>query len=649
MVVMKYDTYFQIDIENIKNCLFLKKKVMRSTTLLVICIALLAPFPLFSQNCRKTELNTRSFEFKVQAPHIETGWYPEWLQYTGGKKILPDSLPSQEKLAHKYFKSGFSGAMHEDTRSTDVSNFRGPLPEQAQARYFHVLEKGSDFSGMCPAFEFINDTTVVTMSFGRSTTSLVLLRVTDTIRLLDALEIPGRGNSVWELIGKKGRDKIFHNTAGGAYSYLSKRDYMYIPGANNTILKIKIGNERFIREDMTTFDITKQIAAGNYLDETIKGKEKLNVLTALMPSIYGNIWFTSRHGIVGLLRTSELDRDSCATIYATYIGLMAGIEKIKAHYQKDFTSEGDMEKYRNIEQLSPEGVEKFKEIFMSDPGTREEIQNSFSVGMDGIFIVTNYALYKLRFNEEKKVIELDPEWVDNYKEGELIYSNDHKVKPGQLNNGSGTTPTLVDTRFVAICDNDADRVNLCVFDRTTGDQIFKYKLFDEKGAAVENSVVAYANSLIVGNTYGYMDPFLQNPTAGGIMRFDYNEEKKTFERTPNWPAGTMYDCKSATPKLSTPNGLIYVYNRSDSAMNGHYDWQVTAIDYRTGLRVFYLKPYFNKGEFDDNISFLLKWGSLGSKNYDQKVFNNIWGTFTFGPGNSFYIGTYRGFLKVYSD
>ena len=248
-------------------------------------------YPFFSE-LPKTELGTKVFNFKVQSPHVETGWYPEWLQYTGGKKVLPDSLPSQEKLDHKYFKAGFSGAMHEDTRSTDVSNFKGPLPNRTQARYFHVLQKGSDFSGMCPAFEFINDTTLVTMSFGRSTTTLVLLRVTDTIQLLDAIEIPGRGSKVWELIGKKGRDKIFHNTAGGAYSYLSKRDYMYIPGADNTILKIKIGNDRFVKEDMTTFDIKKQIAAGDYYDETLKEKDKLNVLTDLMPSIYGNIWFT---------------------------------------------------------------------------------------------------------------------------------------------------------------------------------------------------------------------------------------------------------------------------------------------------------------------------------------------------------------------
>jgi hypothetical protein len=378
-------------------------------------------------------------------------------------------------------------------------------------------------------------------------------------------------------------------------------------------------------------------------------KESMNVLTALMPDLDGNIWFTSRHGIVGLLHRSEISGDSCMRVYATYIGVMAGVEKIKSDYREELAYAGGLENFRSINDLTQESLQKFKDYFMSDPDTREEIQNSFSVGMDGVFIVTNYALYKLRFNEENQIIELDPEWQDNFRNGELIYENDHQVKPGQLNNGSGTTPTLVDTRFVAICDNDTSRVNLCIFDRKTGDLVFKYKLFDERGAAVENSVVAYENSLIVGNTYGYLDPFKPNPTAGGIMRFDYNEIRKTFERVENWPAAGQFDIKSATPKLSTPNGLVYIYNRADEPVNDHFDWQVTAIDFRTGRRVFYVKPYFKKGDFDDNINFLLKWGSLGMKNYDRKVFNNIWGTFTFGPGNSFYIGTYRGFLRITSD
>ena len=133
------------------------------------------------------------------------------------------------------------------------------------------------------------------------------------------------------------------------------------------------------------------------------------------------------------------------------------------------------------------------------------------------------------------------------------------------------------------------------------------------------------------------------------MRFDFNEDKGVFELAPDWPLSGTYDCKTATPKLSTPVGMMYVYNRSDKDYQGHYDWQITGIDYITGLRVFYIRPFFEKGDFGDNINFLLKWGSLGSRHYERKVFNNIWGTFTFGPDNSFYIGAYRGFIRVSSN
>jgi len=45
------------------------------------------------------------------------------------------------------------------------------------------------------------------------------------------------------------------------------------------------------------------------------------------------------------------------------------------------------------------------------------------------------------------------------------------------------------------------------------------------------------------------------------------------------------------------------------------------------------------------------WSALPSArgNYDRKVFNNIWGTFTFGPDNTVYLGAYRGFLRFWSD
>lgn len=603
----------------------------------------------FAQDCSNEVMEPAEFKFITQTAQFEIGWYDEWLEHTDGKKVLPAPLPEQEKWSHPYMKYGLPSAMHEDSYSSDVSNLPGPLPENVKAQYFHVLQKKGGFSGMCPAFDFVNDSTMVTLSFGRENTTLLLLHVTDTIEVLDQIEVPGRGTKVMELMGKKGREKIFHNTAGGAYSYLSDKDHYYIPGANNNILRIQIKDRKFEDEIIESTNIKQQIDAGDLVDEHLSEKDKMNLLTALMPDIHGNIWFTSRHGIVGMIHRDDLTKEGCMKVYASYIGFFGTIDKINTHFDSHFKSFEDIELFREIEKYTPEFKEKFREAFMTTEDTREEIQNSFSIGKDGVYIVSNYALYKLHFNEENKRIELDPKWVEAYKTGDLVYANDRKVKPGQLNAGSGTTPTLMDDRFVAICDNDSLQVNLCIYSQETGLLVSKHKLFTNAGAAVENSVVAYGNSLIVANTYGYEDPFKDNITPGGIMRFDYNETKGIFELVENWPASGIYDCKTATPKLSTPLGMMYVYNRSNDDYNGHYDWQITAIDFITGLRVFYIKPYFKKGHFGDNISFLLKWGSLGSKHYDRKVFNNIWGTFTFGPDNSFYIGAYRGFIRVSSN
>lgn len=80
----------------------------------------------------------------------------------------------------------------------------------------------------------------------------------------------------------------------------------------------------------------------------------------------------------------------------------------------------------------------------------------------------------------------------------------------------------------------------------------------------------------------------------------------------------------------------------------HRDWQLTAVDFRTGWRVFSIKGTFDAKEFDDNVSGLVKRVTLGKPHYDRKVFNNIWGTFSFGPDNSIFIGTYRGYVRFSS-
>ena len=78
---------------------------------------------------------------------------------------------------------------------------------------------------------------------------------------------------------------------------------------------------------------------------------------------------------------------------------------------------------------------------------------------------------------------------------------------------------------MAIVDNGPESVHLNVFRQDDGALVSKLPLFEPGKGAVENSVVAYKDHLIVGNTYGYYDPFKENDTAGGIMRFDYDEAK----------------------------------------------------------------------------------------------------------------------------
>jgi len=82
--------------------------------------------------------------------------------------------------------------------------------------------------------------------------------------------------------------------------------------------------------------------------------------------------------------------------------------------------------------------------------------------------------------------------------------------------------------------------------------------------------------------------------------------------------------------------------------DGHHDWQITAVDFHTGWRVFSIKGYFEGDDFNDNVSGIVKRKTLGKDDYGRKVFNNIWGTFSFGPRNSIFIGTYRGYVRFSS-
>ncbi|MGA9270695.1 MAG: hypothetical protein WBV45_08740, partial [Lutimonas sp.] len=575
-------------------------------------------------------------------------------EYHNDSVVYPDALDPLVKWKHPFMKEGLPSAMHEDSYASDISNLQGPVPENAKVQYFQVKEKGDEFSGMCPSFAFIDEYTMVTLSFGRKNTTLLLLDIRDTINVIDAIKIPGRGHKAMELASKKARMALFRNTSGGAYFFLSKDNEVIIPGPEYSIFYIPIENKKFVRNKTVSYDILEEIEKGDIFVDGISDEEGRNKLTAVMPDAQGNIWYTSKMGVIGVIDLDGFkkgdfeDKGLCPKTYSFYIGGFGLLKKIEHFFGKKYERLEDVEFFR--EGMSDaEYRNELRDFFMMEPETREEIQNSFSVGPDGVYIVSNIALYKFKFNEEKKIIEMDANWQKTFSEqGDQIYPNDGTQKKGQLNDGSGTTPTLMDDRFVIIADNDSLQVNVNIYSQKDGHLVGRHSVFAKDSSACENSIVAYKNSLFIGNTSNYIDPFDFNDTPGGIDRFDYDEQTGKFARKENWPAEDI-DAKTATPKMSTAIGAIYVYNRQEESDNGHYDWQMTAVDYETGRKVFYLRPEFEKGEFNESISFLMKSFSMGLKNYDQKVFNNIWATYTFGPNNSIFIGAYRGFLKFSSD
>jgi hypothetical protein len=615
----------------------------------VILLMPVATIPeTMAQYCNPFKVESIDFQVNPRYAGVETGWYPGWIAYNNGDTVYPEALAPLPKWDHPFMKDNLPSAMHEDCYASDISNLQGPVPANAKVQYFQVREKGKEFSGMCPSFAFVDENTMVTLSFGRANTTLLLVDIEDTLKLLDAIPVPGRGHKATELAGKKARMALFRSTSGGAYFFLSKENEVIIPGPDYQILYIPVKDRSFDRTRMVSYDIMEEIRKGDLIYEGLSDKEGGNKLTAVMPDAQGNVWYTSRLGIVGVIDLKNIKEGECPKTYSHMIGEFGLLRKIQHFFGKKYDSIEEVEFYTEG-MTDTEYRKEFRKFFMLDPESREEIQNSFSVGKDGVYIVSSVALYKLRFNDETKRIEMDPKWEETFQNvGDQIYYNDGIQKPGQLNNGSGTTPTLMDDRFVIIADNDYHQINMVIYSQEDGSLVSRHKLFRYDSSACENSIVAYHNSLIIGNTFNYVDPFKENETAGGLNRFDLNPETGKFELREDWPV-QFIDPQTATPKMSASNGLIYVYNRQEALDDGYHDWQLTAIDFETGRKVFYIRPVFEKGEFNDNISFFVKTYAMGNRNYDQKVFNNIWATYAFGPNNSIYIGAYRGFLKFSSD
>ncbi|HEY6636616.1 MAG TPA: hypothetical protein VIZ61_02945 [Solirubrobacterales bacterium] len=244
----------------------------------------------------------------------------------------------------------------------------------------------------------------------------------------------------------------------------------------------------------------------------------------------------------------------------------------------------------------------------------EGISNSFAVDeTGGVYIVSDRALYRFDGNANggPKV-----SW-------RVVYPNSGIHKPGQSDAGSGTTPTLMGSKWVAITDN-ADPMDVVVYRRAIKLKAAKGKKHKEQGSAArrkskakskakarkvcsarvfgkgagstDNSLIGTNRSLVVENNFGYRisaADLTGGATAPGLRRIDVVKKKGRKAKKRKRPA--KFRCRSVwtsderapsvVPKLSLSNGLVYTYTHP-ARSDGIDTWYLTALDFRSGRTVY---------------------------------------------------------------
>ncbi|MBN1414934.1 MAG: hypothetical protein JW973_07530 [Bacteroidales bacterium] len=248
---------------------------------------------------------------------------------------------------------------------------------------------------------------------------------------------------------------------------------------------------------------------------------------------------------------------------------------------------------------------------------KEEIQNSFVIDRYGAYIVSDHAMYGIRIDSVTDQPSIA--WRETYERASLR-------KTGSLTPGSGTTPTLLGEKYVAIADNADPRIHILVYRREmdfSGNRLIcKAPVFEAGKSTTDNSLIGVGNSLIVENNYGY-DLFTNmqcgRTGAGGVARVDFSEETGKAEVV--WCNPII--SQTTVPKVSLQNGLVYVYAKDPSAGRGIDAYYLSAIDFETG-----------------ETQFEILTGTGVS-------YDNNWAPITLGPDNSAYIGVLRGLVKVF--
>ena len=245
--------------------------------------------------------------------------------------------------------------------------------------------------------------------------------------------------------------------------------------------------------------------------------------------------------------------------------------------------------------------------------TGEPIGNSFAVDeRKGVYIVTDEALYRFQARRGR----VRTVWRRRYP-------NIGAVKPGQTQAGSGTTPTLLGKRLVAITDN-ADPMAIRVYQRTRRKRgrrlVCKQPVFERGAGSTDQSLIGVRRSLVVENNYGYTGPASTlngATTLPGLERVVLDRDGRGCRTV--WHSEER--APSVVPKLSLGAGLIYTYTKPERD-DSTDAWYLTAIDFDTGRTV---------------------WRALAGTGFGR---NNNFAPVSIGPDGVAYVGVLGGIVRM---
>ncbi|MEV7430861.1 hypothetical protein AB0N29_14670 [Nocardioides sp. NPDC092400] len=244
----------------------------------------------------------------------------------------------------------------------------------------------------------------------------------------------------------------------------------------------------------------------------------------------------------------------------------------------------------------------------------EEVANSFATDTDGaVYVVTTHALHRLEVSPAGRP---RVRWRAPYDRGST-------QKPGQVSQGSGTTPTLLSGGVVAITDNASPRMHVQLYDTRDGSLVCQESVFGDDASATDNSLVSVGSGVVVENNHGYSGPWrtmLGRTTPGGFARVDL-VTGKDGERTCETVWTSEVSAPTSVAKLSLATGLLYAYEKQKSWW-GANAWYLVAIDVRTGRTAYRVRT------------------GLGT------LMNNHYSAVTLGPDGAAYVATLAGMVRV---